>query len=397
MNWEAEYLNLKNLEQLKKEFEEMVGETPKKPHVLGSLPMGPMGTGHVGSLRDEDINVLKYNALFGKPFGKPNMPSKELKDVIEQSKLNGEMHKKIITFNNLLSELHNRQQILDRVRVRVMLDRKQFFDRFKFIEEQKNPEYNAELGRMILELDSILKLVKRTKYNSSGAKTLKQNNAQLGRMNSKLDSILNSVKKNVRKEYQKNRQKKWQKLKKEKQKIKRDRRAQQDSRKLKGVIEQAIELKETIERAKTSIRIMKELNKRSTEEDQKVEDLEGAIKNKNIKEINEKGKILSKFLHRRDRYQRKIRSFDKWSKLLHSQIFVDYMELFDRFEYIKEQKDPGDIAELGMMNLELKSILQSVREKKYDSREAQSYNHSWYMRKKHWEKLAKIKLKKIRF
>jgi len=345
----------------------MVGGKPEEQRVLGSLPMGPMGRGH-GSLR-EDINVLKYNAL----FGKPNMPSKELKD---ESKLNGEMHKKIITFNNLLLELHNRQQILDRVRVRVMLDRKQFFDRFKFIEEQKNPECNAELGRMILELDSILKL-----FNK---------------------------KNNVRKQYQKNRQKKhwqkqhWQKqLKKEKQKIKRDRRAQQDSRKLKDVIEQAIELKETIERAETSIRIMKELNKRSTEEDQKVEDLEGAIKNKNIKEINEKRKILSKLLYRRDRCQRKITSFDNMSKLLHSQIIVDYIELFDRFEYIKEQKDPGDIAELGMMNLELKSILQSVIEKTYDSRDAQSYNNSWYKRKTYWENWQKLEnlkeLKKIRF
>tara|TARA_B110000858_G_C17743795_1_gene446266 strand:- start:56 stop:1216 length:1161 start_codon:yes stop_codon:yes gene_type:complete len=384
-DWNAEALNRRNLEQQKKELEKMVGGKPEEQRVLGSLPMGPMGRGH-GSLR-EDINVLKYNALFG-----PNMPSKELKD---ESKLNGEMHKKIITFNNLLLELHNRQQILDRVRVRVMLERKQFFDRFKFIEEQKNPEYNAELGRMILELDSILKLVKKNKYNSSVAKTLEQNNAQLDRMNSKLDGIFKLVKKkNKRKQYQKNRQKKhW-------QKIKRDRRAQQDSRKLKDVIEQAIELKETIERAETSIRIMKELNKRLTEEDQKVEDLEGAIKNKNIKEINEKRKILSKLLYRRDRCQRKITSFDNMSKLLHSQIIDDYMELFNRFEYIKKQKDPGDIAELGMMNLELKSILQSVREKTYDSREAQSYNNSWYKRKTYWENWQKEnlkELKKIRF
>ena len=160
-DWNAEDLIRKNLEQQKKELEKMVGGKPEEQRVLGSLPMGPVGRGH-GSLR-EDINVLKYNPLFG-----PNMPSKELKD---ESKLNGEMHKKIITFNNLLLELHNRQQILDRVRVRVMLERKQFFDRFKFIEEQKNPKYNAELGRMNLELDSILKLVKKNKYNSSVAKT----------------------------------------------------------------------------------------------------------------------------------------------------------------------------------------------------------------------------------
>jgi hypothetical protein len=335
-DWNSEFLNRNNLEQKKKELEKMVGpepEEPEKPEEQRVLGLLPMGRGHVDPLKpmkeDHKADVLKYNALFGKQ-NIPETSFKEFMRVIEQCKipmrimnekefkltsiekkqkiedleaaiknkdikkikekkkilwniikasqgneLNRKMRRKITTFNNLLLELRDRQRTLDRVRVRVMIDHKQLFDRFKFIEEQKNPEYNAELGRMNLELGDILQFVRRKKYKSSVAR----NNWH------------------VREQYWK----KWQK-----QQLKKDMRM-------------------------------------------------------------------------------KIRLVDNMLESLDGQIIDDYMELFDRFEYIKKQKDPRYLAELDMMNLELSSILKSVKNKTYTSSEAQSYNHSWYIRKKYWE------------
>lgn len=310
-DWDSEMLNRDNLKLKEQELEKMVGPEPEEPeeqHVLGLLPMG---RGHVDPLKPmkEDHNVadvLKYNALFGKQNIPETSTSQELMRIIEQCKIPmrimnekefklisidkkqkiedleaiknkgikkikeiKKMRRKIIKFNNLLLELRNRQ-ILDRV----MIDHKQFFDRFKLFEEQKNPECNAELGRMNLELCSILQLVKKNKY-------VAQNNWH------------------VREKYWKN----WQK-----QQLKND-------------------------------------------------------------------------------MQIKIILFNDMLELLHSQIIYDYMELFDRFKCIEKQKDPRDLAELCMMNLELSSILQSVKNKTYTSSEAQSYNHSWYIRKNYWENL----------